>query len=71
MIRTNDYEHHTPDYSQQSDEDKALLKMSLESDDWSKIGEYEEQAQSNEIKEAIHAHKMRLYHREEMFAGIL
>ena len=55
----------------QLDADRALLKMSLESDDWSKIGEYEDQAESPEIKSAIHNRKMTLYHREEAFAGIL
>lgn len=71
MIRINDYVHHTPDYSMQLDADRALLKMSLESDDWSMVGEYESMAQSPEIKREIHNRKMTLFHREEAFAGIL
>ena len=55
----------------QLDADRALLKMSLESDDWSMVGEYESMAQSPEIKREIHNRKMTLFHREEAFAGIL
>jgi hypothetical protein len=71
MIRINDYVPLTPDYSTLSDADKALLEKSLETDDWSIVSNYEKQAESEEAREVLHNRKMTLYHREELFAGIL
>lgn len=71
MIRINDYELPTPDYSTLSDEDKDLIEKSLDSDDWVMVGYYERDAKSEYAREIIHSRKMKLFHKEEAFAGIL
>lgn len=53
-----------------TENDLLLIKLAFEADEWNEISDLENQAESDQAKRILHDRKVRLYDKEEAFAGL-